>query len=167
MTMTDFDRVIDRSHTSSLKWELYKGRDVLPMWVADMDFAAPPSVLQALHERIDHEILAYTVPPQSLVQTIIERMDRLYGWQIKPHWIVWLPGLVVGLNLACRCAGASQDEVITFTPIYPPFLSAPEFSDRRLIKVPLGRDRGQAVFDLDPPLPHTVVCCSYVTRIIP
>ncbi len=149
MTMTDFDRVIDRSNTSSLKWELYKGRDVLPMWVADMDFAAPLPVLQALHERIDHEILAYTVPPQSLVQTIIERMDRLYGWQIKPHWIVWLPGLVVGLNLACRCTGASQDEVITLTPIYPPFLSAPEFSDRRLIKVPLGQDRGRAVFDLD------------------
>ena len=149
MAIADFDRVIDRRQTASLKWELYKDRDVLPMWVADMDFAAPPCVLEALQERLDHQVLAYTVPPHSLVEAVIERMDQLYGWQIKPHWIVWLPGLVVGLNLACRSVGQSQDEVLTFTPIYPPFLSAPGFSDRQLVKVPLAKDGDRAVIDLD------------------
>ncbi len=149
MAIADFDRVIDRRQTASLKWELYKDRDVLPMWVADMDFAAPPCVLEALQDRLDHQVLAYTVPPHSLVEAVIERMDQLYGWQIKPHWIVWLPGLVVGLNLACRSVGQSQDEVLTFTPIYPPFLSAPGFSDRQLVKVPLAKDGDRAVIDLD------------------
>ncbi len=62
----DFDQHIDRRHTHSLKWDLYQDRDVIPMWVADMDFASPPAVLQALHQRVDHGILGYTLPPQAL-----------------------------------------------------------------------------------------------------
>ena len=147
MALADFDRVIDRRQTASLKWELYKDRDILPMWVADMDFAAPPCVLEALQQRLDHGVLAYTVPPQGLVETVVERAERFYGWQIKPHWIVWLPGLVVGLNLASRCVGQAQDEVLSFTPVYPPFLSAPRFSDRQLVKVPLDRAGDRMIMD--------------------
>jgi len=145
----DFDTVIDRRNTSSLKWELYQNRDILPMWVADMDFAAPPAVLTAMQERVDHGVLAYSVPPQALVEAVIERMERLYHWQVEPHWIVWLPGMVVALNLACRCVGDPGDDVLTFTPIYPPFLSAPTFSDRTLLRVPLGHDGERAVMDLE------------------
>lgn len=145
----DFDRHIDRRNTSSLKWELYRDRDVIPMWVADMDFAAPPAVLDAMQRRIEHGVLAYSVPPQALVEAVIGRMERLYNWQVKAHWIVWLPGMVVALNLACRCVGDPGDEVVTFTPIYPPFLSAPPFSDRSLVRVPLGHDGNQSIMDLE------------------
>ena len=145
----DFDTVIDRRKTSSLKWELYQGRGVIPMWVADMDFAAPPAVLAALQRRLDHGVLAYSVPPQALVEAVIERMQRLYNWQVEAHWIVWLPGMVVALNLACRSVGESGDDVITFTPIYPPFLSAPPFSDRTLVRVPLGHDGNRSIMDLE------------------
>jgi len=145
----DFDRHIDRTHTHSLKWDLYKGRDVIPMWVADMDFASPPAVLQALRQRVEHGILGYTLASRALNEAVAERTKTLYNWTIKPEWIVWLPGLVVGLNLVCRSLGREGDEVITFTPIYPPFLSAPELSRRALVRVPLIKEDTHYAFDLD------------------
>ncbi len=145
----DFDQIIDRRPSGSLKWQLYQGRDILPMWLADMDFASPPEVVEALRQRVDHGIFGYTVPPQALVDTVIERIHRLYGWSIEAHWLVWLPGTVVALNLACRAVGRAGDQVIVFTPIYPPFLTAPHFSDRDLVKVPLIHDKGHYVIDYD------------------
>lgn len=145
----DFDQPIDRTHTHSLKWDLYKGRDVIPMWVADMDFASPPAVLKALQHRIDHGVLGYTLAPKALIQAVPERCQTLYNWTVQPEWIVWLPGLVVGLNLVCRSLGRAGDEVITFTPIYPPFLSAPQLSERKLVRVPLAQDSIGYTFDLD------------------
>lgn len=133
----NFDTLIDRLPTSSNKWEKYAGRDILPLWVADMDFASPPSVLAALHERIDHGIFGYTNPPESLVEAVRAYARRHYGWAIEPDWFVWLPGLVQGLNLACRAVGRDGDAVLTATPVYPPFLRAPVFSHRELITVPL------------------------------
>ncbi len=117
------------------------------MWVADMDFQAPPEVLEVLKSRIDHGVLGYTLPPKGLTEVLIERLQRVYGWAIEPQWIVWLPGLVVGLNLACRAVGASQDEVLVMTPVYPPFLSAPVLSSRQLKTVPLVQDQGRYVVD--------------------
>jgi cystathionine beta-lyase len=145
----DFDRHIDRSNTHSLKWDLYKDRDVIPMWVADMDFASPPAVLEALQSRIGHGVLGYTLPPKILNEVVVERSQALYNWAIQPEWVVWLPGLVVGLNLVCRSLGREGDEVVTFTPIYPPFLTAPKLSQRRLVRVPLVTDDTRYVFDLD------------------
>jgi cysteine-S-conjugate beta-lyase len=145
----DFDQHIDRSNTHSLKWDLYKDRDIIPMWVADMDFAAPPAVLEALQSRIGHGVLGYTLPPKVLNDVVVERCQALYNWTIQPEWIVWLPGLVVGLNLVCRSLGQKGDEVATFTPIYPPFLSAPKLSQRKLIRVPLVKDGTRYAFDLD------------------
>lgn len=117
------------------------------MWVADMDFQAPPEVLEALQLRLDHGVLGYTLPPGALTEVLIERMQQTYGWAIEPSWIVWLPGLVVGLNLACRAVGRAQDEVLVMTPVYPPFLSAPVLSGRQLSTVPLVQDRGRYVVD--------------------
>lgn len=145
----DFDRHIDRTHTHSLKWDLYQGRDVIPMWVADMDFASPPAVLQALHARVDHGVLGYTLAPPALNEAVVERCQSMYNWRIQAEWIVWLPGLVVGLHLVCRSLGREGDEVITFTPIYPPFLSAPQLSQRSLVRVPLACDDSGYVCDLD------------------
>lgn len=133
----DFDAAIDRRPTSSNKWNKYQGRDILPMWVADMDFVSPPSVLAALHERVEHGVFGYTDPPESLVEAVRDHNRRRYGWEIDPDWFVWLPGLVQGINLACRAVGQTGDGVITATPIYPPFLRAPGLAGRELIRVPL------------------------------
>jgi cystathionine beta-lyase len=130
----DFDTIIDRSGGDSFKWNKYAGRDILPLWVADMDFAAPPAVVEALHRRVDHGVFGYGGPWPSLVESVLEHLEREYGWRIEAEWIVWLPGLVTGLNVACRVV---DGPVLTATPIYPPFLSAPTLSGRKLATVPL------------------------------
>lgn len=137
----DFDRIIERRDTSSTKWDKYAGRDVLPLWVADMDFQSPPSVLAALHRRIDHGVFGYTDPPQGLIAAFRAYAAEHYRWPLDPDWFVWLPGLVTGLNLACRAVGEIGDAVLTATPVYPPFLAAPPQARRELIAVPLV-DRG-------------------------
>ncbi len=145
----DFDRVIDRHNTNSLKWNKYKGRDVLPLWVADMDFQAPPSVLQVLHKRVDHGVFGYSVPGEELVDAVVARLQARYRWSVKPSWIVWLPGLVPALNAACRAYGDDGDEVLAFTPVYPPFLSAPKLSRKELKTIPLRREGNHFTFDVE------------------
>jgi len=140
-----FDTPLDRRGTDSLKWGKYAGRDILPLWVADMDFAAPPAVLAALHRRVDEGVFGYGQPWPSLAAAISEHLASEYGWAIEPDWIVWLPGLVSGLNIACR---AVEGEVLTATPVYPPFLSAPRLSGRPLKQVDLVRRDGRWQWDL-------------------
>ena len=132
--MFDFTRVIDRRNSDSLKWNKYAGRDIIPLWVADMDFSAPPAVLSALQKRIDHGCLGYSVAWPSLVDTVLGYLQREYAWQVEPTWLVWLPGIVTGLNAACR---AVEGDVITATPVYPPFLYAPGLAGKKLAAVPL------------------------------
>ena len=146
---SDFDKVFDRRNTNSLKWDKYKGRDVLPLWVADMDFQAPPPVLKALHRRVDHGIFGYCLPGDELVGVVVARLQAKYRWQVEPSWIVWLPGLVPALNVACRAFGNDWDEVLTFTPVYPPFLSAPELSRKKLKPIPLRREKELYTFDIE------------------
>jgi cysteine-S-conjugate beta-lyase len=148
-TLFDFDTIIDRSSTSSEKWDKYQGRDIIPLWVADMDFRSPPAVIAALHERIEHGVFGYTHPQQGLVEAVLEHLERDFGWQVRPEWLVWLPGLVCGLNVLSRAVGEAGDEVITFTPIYPPFLSAPVLSQRSTVKVPLKLEGGRWTADLE------------------
>ena len=145
----DFDTPVDRSKTGSEKWDKYAGRDIIPLWVADMDFRSPPAVIAALHARIEHGVFGYTHPPQGLIVAVLEHLERDFGWRVEPEWLVWLPGLVCGLNVLCRAVGESGDEVITFTPVYPPFMSAPTLSGRITVRVPLQLDRGRWVADLD------------------
>ena len=133
----NFDSPIDRHGTASLKWEKYEGRDIIPLWVADMDFASPPEIVQALHERVSHGVFGYTLPPDALVETVQRMFSRDYAWEIEPEWLTWLPGLVCGLNVACRSVGQQGDSVLTFTPIYPPFMTAPTLSGRALVTAPL------------------------------
>lgn len=145
----DFDLPPERRGTSSQKWERYAGRDVLPLWVADMDFAAPAAVLQALHERIDHGVFGYGNPPDSLVEAVQSALYRDFDWQIEADWIVWLPGLVTGLNVACRAVGELGDGVLTATPVYPPFFSAPRNAGRHIVAAPLVRHQGRWEWDWD------------------
>ena len=143
--MSPFDTPIDRRGSDSFKWGKYAGRDILPLWVADMDFAAPPAVLAALHQRIEHGVFGYGGPQPSLTDSVLAHLQGEYGWAIEPEWLVWLPGLVTGLNVACR---AVNGEVLTATPIYPPFLSAPHFSGRKLNRVELALDDNRWHWDM-------------------
>jgi len=145
----DFDEIIDRRGSSSEKWEKYQGRDIIPLWVADMDFRSPPAVIEALHERVSHGVFGYTAPPESLSQAVLAALQAEYGWQVQKEWITFLPGLVTGLNVACRAVGEPEDEVITFTPVYPPFMSAPPLSGRKVVQVPLALKNGRWGLDLE------------------
>ncbi len=133
----DFDTVIDRRGTASFKWDRYGGRDVIPLWVADMDFRSPPAVVAALRERAAHGVYGYTHASDELETTVQAMLARDYSWEVPVPWLVWLPGLVSGLNVLCRAVGIAGDEVATFVPIYPPFLSAPGFGERSVVRVPL------------------------------
>jgi cystathionine beta-lyase len=133
----DFDSIIDRSNTASEKWDRYGGRDIIPLWVADMDFRSPPAIIRALHERVEHGVFGYTRPSRGVTESVVEHLERDFHWRIEAEWIVWLPGLVCGLNVLCRSVGEAGDDVVTLTPVYPPFLSAPPLSHRNLVTVPL------------------------------
>jgi cystathionine beta-lyase len=145
----DFDTVINRRGTDSLKWGLYADKDIIPMWVADMDFQAPGPVLEALRRRVEHGVFGYTLPPRELVQVVVDRMQEKYRWTIEPSWIVWLPGVVAALNIVCRAFGDDGDDVLTFTPIYPPFLTAPPLSRKTLREIPLRREGNLYTFDIE------------------
>ncbi len=143
----DFDTVPGRSGTDSQKWQKYAGRDILPMWVADMDFKSPPAIIEALHRRVDHGIFGYARPVKSTVDAVVAALETHHNWRIDPAWIVWLPGLVVGLNITAQAFAAPGDEVLTLTPVYPPFISAPKNSARLSTSVPFALEQGRWVID--------------------
>jgi len=144
-TRIDFSIPVERRNTASMKWDKYKGRDIIPLWVADMDFCSPPAVIEALQKRVDHGVFGYTIPPESLNTAVVKMLQADYGWVIEPQWLVWL----TGLNVACRAVGEDNDDVMTAVPVYPPFLTAPENSRRRLVKVPLQEKDNRWTFDFD------------------
>ncbi|MEJ2606460.1 MAG: PatB family C-S lyase [Anaerolineales bacterium] len=145
----DFDRIIDRRGTGSWKWSKADAEDVIPLGVADMDFASPPAVLDALRARVDHGVFGYSYPTRELTATIQARLEKKYAWEIEEEWIVWLPGLVPGLNAACRAAGDVGDHVLSAVPVYPPFLSAPKNMRRELCTAPLQLDGERWTFDFE------------------
>ena len=145
----DFDTPVDRRGTASVKWDKYGNRDVIPLWIADMDFRSPPEVCAALAARAAHGIFGYTHAPEALVETLIAKLRADYDWRVEREWLVWLPGLVTGINLSCRATGAPGDGVVTAVPAYPPFLTPPARSDRKLVTVPLLERNGRAALDLD------------------
>jgi len=149
MSRFDFDTPVDRTGTASVKWDRYGGRDILPLWVADMDFAAPPAVAEALARRVEHGVFGYTHAGDSLVEAILAHTRERYGWEVERRWLVYLPGAVPALNAACRLI-ADEERVVTTTPIYPPFLSAPGHMERPAARVPVAADEdGYQRLDLD------------------
>ena len=145
----DFSQQVERRGTASLKWEKYAGRDILPLWVADMDFPSPPAVIDALVSRARYGVFGYTVPGAEVTSAVLDYLRTRHGLAAEADWLVWLPGLVPGLNVTCRAVGEAGDGVLTCTPVYPPFLSAPGFSARRRITVPLRCVDGRWEFDWD------------------
>jgi len=147
--MFEFDKVIERRATDSSKWAKYRGRDILPFWVADMDFQAPPFVQAALRDRIEHGIFGYSETPNELIDAVVDWLASEFDWVVPAEWLVWLPGVVTGLNLTCRAIGTPGDSVLMNVPVYYPFLAAPEHGGRSLIEVPLQLDGGRWIIDLD------------------
>lgn len=125
--------------SDSVRWQKYAGRDVIPLWVADMDIPAPAEVVEGLQQRCANGLFGYAEPWPQLIEAVQAHCAREYAWAIEPDWLVWLPGLVSGLHVACRCVGQSGDGVFTATPVYPPFLSAPGAAGRKLVALPLVR----------------------------
>lgn len=136
--MYDFDEIIDRRASDSSKWHFY-GEEVLPMWVADMDFRSPEPIRQAMHERVDHGVFGYGGPNAKFREVVCERLAQLYGWEVHPEAVISLPGLVCGLNIVSRAIGERGDGVLVNTPMYPPFLSAPLNQERELHDVLLAK----------------------------
>lgn len=132
-----FDDCPDRRGTGSEKWERWAGQDVIPAWVADMDFRSPPPVIEALTARVAHGVFGYTLVPPELPEVLAAHLAARHGWHIDPSQVVAIPGMVVGLNLAARAVGEAGDEVLVLTPIYPPFLSSPVDQGRRMVPVAL------------------------------
>ncbi|MGC6424449.1 MAG: MalY/PatB family protein [Lentimonas sp.] len=149
-TRYDFDSCPERSGYGSLKWEKYKGRDILPLWVADMDFVSAPEIIAGLQSRLDHPIFGYTVPFEAPIEAVIHYLERSHGYGARASWLNFLPGLVPAINLCCHAFTEPGDSVMTATPVYPPFISAPDYANRELIKVPLCLDRDdQWTLDFD------------------
>jgi cystathionine beta-lyase len=121
----DFDQVIDRRRTDSNKWRKY-GPDVLPLWVADMDFPAPAPVVAALRARVDQGTFGYAVEDPELHEVLADRMAKRYGWRVSPESIVAIPGVIPGFNVAGRATLAPGDGVLMQLPVYPPILRCPE-----------------------------------------
>ena len=144
-TECDFDGVVERRDTGSIKWDRYKGRDVIPLWVADMDFESPPAVIKALHRRVEHGVFGYTRASDELEAAVVASLERDYSWEVPASWLLWLPGLVSGLNVVCRAVGGPGDDILTFAPIYPPFLTAPENAQRSVVRVPLVFSAGEGL----------------------
>jgi cystathionine beta-lyase len=135
----NFDQFIDRRNSDSIKWNLYDS-DVLPMWVADMDYSAPPVVLQALHDRVEHGVFGYACDPVALRKVIVNRLADKYEWDIKPEDIVFTPGVVVGFNIAVQAVAVPNGSILIQPPVYPPFLKSPEYAGLTIQENPLVQD---------------------------
>jgi len=143
----DFDTPVNRVGTDSQKWQKYAGRDILPLWVADMDFKSSPAIIAALHARVEQGVFGYARPVKSTVDAVVQAMADRYRWTIDPSWIVWLPGLVVGLNVTAQAFAEPGDEVLSLSPVYPPFMSAPKNSARTPVSVAWTLTEGRWTID--------------------
>jgi cystathionine beta-lyase len=118
--MTNFDIIPNRRNSNSIKWLRYP-KDVLPMWVADMDFPAPPPVLKGLHKAVEHGVMGYEFATPALKETVAARMDKLYGWKVKPEAVIEVTGIVSGLSVAARIACTPKKGMLIQTPVYNEF----------------------------------------------
>ena len=144
-----FDVVPDRSGVSSLKWSKYDSLDILPLWVADMDFRSPQSVIDLAEGICADGNFGYGICPSGLYDVVISRTQALYDWSIEQNWLIWLPGMVCGLNVTCRTFENESSQVITNTPVYPPFLSAPGNFGIASTRIPMLLENDRFTIDFD------------------
>jgi cystathionine beta-lyase len=148
-----FDKVVDRTGSESMKW-VHPRRDLgvpdaIPMWVADMDFEAPPVVLEALRRRLEHGVFGYPQVPPSFFEAAAGWLGRRHGWAVEPGWMSMTPGIVPALNYCVRAFSRPDDPVIVQPPVYHPFYYAIENNDRRIVRNPLRFDGHRYTMDFD------------------
>ncbi len=142
----DFLQCPDRHDTGAEKWDRYQGRttstgkEILPFWVADMDFQSPDVVLDAIHKRTDHAVFGYTHETPGFASTLTTHLREQHNWQIDPSWVIGVPGIVTGLSITARLLSQPGDGILTLTPVYQPFLFLPKLAERRSVRVPLHAD---------------------------
>lgn len=149
----NFDEVIDRHNTGAIKVErckaLFGSEDVLPLWVADMDFRTPDFILDAIRERLSHPILGYTMAPNDYFRTMTTWIYEHHGWDVKLNQIGFIPGVVPGLSYAVQCFTEKGDEVIVQPPVYYPFFNSIAKNGRVVVHNPLQEEDGKFVMNYD------------------
>lgn len=145
--MFNFDEVIDRRTSSCEKWDKYKGQDVIPAWVADMDFKSPPCVIDALEQRVREGVFGYTGVDDATYDAIIAFVKRHYHWEIHKEWILFTHGVVSSMNIACL--SIETHSVMTTTPIYPHFIKAPRYAKKELITIAMKEENSRWVLDFE------------------
>ena len=149
----NFDEIIDRRGTESVKWDAVSERwgrnDLLPMWVADMDFRTPSFVMNALRKRLEHEVLGYTFACEEWYTSIINWLQSRHGWKVKREELTFMPGIVRGLAFAIQCFTEKGDKVMVMPPVYHPFFLVTEKNKREVVYSPLVLRDGQYYIDFD------------------
>ena len=142
----DFDRIIDRSGTNALKYSVLKERygrdDLLPLWVADMDFETPDFITDALRKRLDHSLFGYTSVPAELWDTIAKWVEDHHAWKVKKEWITYIPGVMKGVGSAINVFVRPDEKIIIQPPVYYPFRLVPQGNGREVVYNPLKRVEG-------------------------
>jgi cystathionine beta-lyase len=143
----NFDEIIDRHNTDAIKIErckaLFGTTDVLPLWVADMDFRTPDFIIDAIQKRLEHPILGYSMPPKNFYSLLIQWVAEHHNWDLKREWVGFLPGIVPGLSFAVQCFTEPGDEIIVQSPVYYPFFNVIEKNHRVLINNQLTEQAGK------------------------
>ena len=149
----DFDKIIDRSGSGDLKHEVLKERygrsDLLPLWVADMDFETPQFITDALRQRLDHSLFGYTVVPDELWTSIIQWIRDHHQWEVKREWLTYIPGIVKGIGMAINVFVKEDEKVIIQPPVYHPFRLTPEGNGRKVVYNPLKEVNGTYEMDFE------------------
>ncbi len=147
-----FDKIVDRRGSGDLKHgvlqERYGRSDLLPLWVADMDFETPPFITEALRQRLDHSLFGYTVVPEELWDVIIQWTLEHHGWQVQHEWLTYIPGIVKGIGMAINVFSEEGDKVIIQPPVYHPFRLTPQGNGRKVVYNPL-RELPDGSYDMD------------------
>lgn len=142
----NFDEIIERRGSGAIKTDLLEERygrpDLLAAWVADMDFATPPFIMDAIRRRLEHPILGYTAEPADYRPSIIDWERTLHGWEIKPEWISYIPGIVKGIGMVINVFTKQGDDVVIMPPVYHPFRITAEENGRNVVNIPLIEDAG-------------------------
>jgi len=153
MKKYNFDELIDRTNTNSVKYDgrkmFFGNADLLPLWVADMDFRTPDFIVEAIRKRTEHEVFGYTFKADSYTNSIVNWLKRRHNWEIKPEWISFSPGVVAGLTLAIEALSKPGDGVIVQPPVYFPFFDSVKGTGREMIENPLRLENGRYYFDLE------------------
>ena len=148
----DFDKIIDRRDTGALKvdvlGERYGRPDLLPLWVADMDFETPSFITDALRRRLDHSLFGYTVEPPEYWPAVMRWLADRHGWQVEREWLTYIPGIVKGIGMAINVFVKEDEKVIIQPPVYHPFRLTPEGNRRQVVMNPL-RENPDGTYSMD------------------